>query len=43
MTRPKTTIAEQLNAAQLAINNSLADEEIQALVSGFGFASLRSA
>ncbi len=39
MTRPKTTIAEQLNAAQVAINNSLADEEIQALVSGFGYSA----
>src|SRR5512138_3464863 len=39
MSRPMTTIAEQLNAAQLAVNNSLADEEIQALVSGFGYSS----
>ncbi len=39
MTRPMTTIADQLNAAQLAVNNSLADEEIQALVSGFGYSS----
>ena len=38
MTRPKTSIAGQLNAAQLAVNNSLADAEIQALVSGFGYA-----
>ncbi len=37
MTRPKITIADQLNAAQLAINNSQADKEIQALVSGFGY------
>jgi len=37
MSKPKTTIAEQLNAAQLAINNSLADEEILELVSGFGY------
>ncbi len=37
MTRPKTTIADQLNAAQLAISNSQADEEIQALVSSFGY------
>jgi hypothetical protein len=43
MTRPKTTIADQLNAAQLAINNSRADEEIQALVSGFGYSSTRLA
>lgn len=34
---PAKTIAAQLNAAQLAINNSLADEEIQALVEGFGY------
>ncbi len=39
MTRPMTSIADQLNAAQLAVNNSLADEEIQALVSGFGYSS----
>ncbi len=39
MTRPKTTIAEQLNAAQLAINNSRADAEIRALVSGFGYSA----
>ncbi len=39
MTRPVTSIAGQLNAAQLAVNNSLADEEIQALVSGFGYSS----
>ncbi len=39
MSRPMTSIAGQLNAAQLAINNSLADEEIQALVSGFGYSS----
>lgn len=37
MSKPKTSIAEQLNAAQLAVNNSLADAEIQALVSGFGY------
>jgi hypothetical protein len=43
MTRPKTTIADQLNAAQLAINNSRADEEILALVSGFGYSSARLA
>ncbi len=37
MTHPMTSIADQLNAAQLAISNSQADEEIQALVSGFGY------
>lgn len=42
MSKPKTTIAEQLNAAQVAINNSQADEEIQALVSGFGYSVGRS-
>ncbi len=39
MSGPKLTIAEKLNVAQLAINNSLADAEIQALVSGFGYSS----
>lgn len=37
MSRPMTSIADQLNAAQLAIKNSQADEEIQGLVSGFGY------
>jgi hypothetical protein len=39
MSKPKTTIAEQLNAAQLAINNSQAENEIQALVQGFGYSA----
>jgi hypothetical protein len=37
MPRPKTTIAEQLNAAQLAIANTLEDAEIQALVARLGY------
>jgi hypothetical protein len=37
MSRPKQSIAEQLHAAQLAVNNSLTDPEIQSLVSGFGY------
>jgi len=37
MTRPKNTIAEQLNAAQLAISNTLDDTEIQALVAKLGY------
>jgi hypothetical protein len=41
MTRPKSTIADRLNAAQLAINNSRTDEEIQSLVTAFGYTSAR--
>ena len=36
-TKPKQTIASQLNSAQLAISNSLSDTEIQGLVAGFGY------
>jgi len=32
------SIAERLNAAQVAISNSLADAEIQSLVAGYGYA-----
>ncbi len=39
MTHPKSTIAEQLNAAELAIRNSLAEAEIQALVSDYGYSA----
>ena len=35
---PKT-IADQLNAAQLAVDNSLADDEIKTLVSGYGYSA----
>ena len=35
-TRPMTTTAQQLNAAQLAITNSLADPEIKAAVAQYG-------
>ncbi len=37
MTRPRNTIAEQLNAAQLAIANTLGDAEILSLVAGHGY------
>ena len=36
-TRPVHSIAGQLNAGQLAINNSLSDPEIQSLVAQFGY------
>ena len=36
-TRPHHTIAQQLNAGQLAIRNSLSDPEIQSLVAQFGY------
>ena len=35
--KPKQTIAGQLNAGQLAISNSLSDPEIQSLVAQFGY------
>ncbi len=37
MARPKASAAQQLNAAQLAIANSLADPEIKAAVAQFGY------
>jgi hypothetical protein len=37
MSRPKQGIAQRLNAAQLAIVNSLSDLEIQERVGGFGY------
>jgi hypothetical protein len=37
MAQTKTTIASQLNSAQVAINNTLADAEIQAAVAGYGY------
>ncbi|MBN1310327.1 MAG: hypothetical protein JXB30_02830 [Anaerolineae bacterium] len=37
MSKPKNTIAEQLNRAQLAIANTLGDEEIQTLVTALGY------
>ena len=36
-TRPMNSIADRLNAAQLAINNSLSDAEIQARVAEYGY------
>ena len=36
--KPMLSIAERLNAAQVAISNSLADAEIQSLVAGYGYA-----
>jgi predicted pyridoxine 5'-phosphate oxidase superfamily flavin-nucleotide-binding protein len=41
MARPKVSAAAQLNAAQLAIANSLADPEIKAAVAQFGFTTAR--
>ncbi|MGD2253948.1 MAG: hypothetical protein PVF70_13620 [Anaerolineales bacterium] len=40
-TRPSKSIAELLNAAQLAINNSVADAEIMELVAAYGYDSPR--
>ena len=37
MSKPKNSIAKRLNAAQLAINNSLADAQIQNLVGAYGY------
>lgn len=37
MAQTKKTIANQLNSAQVAINNTLADAEIQAAVAAFGY------
>ena len=36
-TRPMHSIAQELNAGQLAISNSLSDPEIQSLVAQFGY------
>jgi hypothetical protein len=35
--RPKSSISEQLNAAQIAVTNTLADAEIQGLVTQYGY------
>ena len=40
-TKPVVTIAQQLNAAQLAIANSLADPEIKATVAQFGYTTAK--
>jgi len=37
MSQAKQSIADRLNAAQVAINNTLADAEIQAAVAGYGY------
>jgi len=36
-TKPNRAISDRLNAAQVAISNTLADAELQALVAGFGY------
>lgn len=36
-TQPMRAISDRLNAAQVAISNTLADAELQALVAGFGY------
>jgi hypothetical protein len=41
MARPKASAAQQLNAAQLAIANSLADPAIKAAVAQFGFTTAK--
>lgn len=40
-TKPHTTTAQQLNAAQLAITNSLADPAIKAAVAQFGYTTAK--
>lgn len=40
-TRPMTTTAQQLTAAQLAITNSLADPEIKAAVAQYGYTTTK--
>jgi hypothetical protein len=40
-TRSPSSIAERLNTAKLAIQNSLADTEIQTLVAGYGYPATR--
>jgi len=40
-TRPTNTIGKELNAAQLAISNSLAESEIQSLVAAYGYTAAR--
>ncbi|MFZ5517070.1 MAG: hypothetical protein ACOY90_10555 [Candidatus Zhuqueibacterota bacterium] len=39
MSRTKKSIAERLNAAQVAISNTLADAEIQAAVAAYGYSA----
>jgi hypothetical protein len=41
MSRPRQGIAQRLNAAQLAIVNSLSDLEIQGLVGSFGYTTAK--
>ena len=41
VTQPKSTIARQLNTARLAINNTLGDNELQALVASYGYTAHR--
>jgi hypothetical protein len=40
-TKSHATIAAELNAAQVAINNTLGDAEIKALVAGFGYTTAK--
>ncbi len=40
-TKSHATIAAELNAAQVAINNTLGDAEIKALVAGFGYTTTK--
>jgi len=39
--KPKNSIADRLNAAQVAISNSLADEEIKNLVGAYGYSAAK--
>ncbi len=40
-TKPTTTIAQQLNTAQIAISNSLADAEIKSAVAEYGYTTAK--
>jgi len=41
--RPKNSIAQQLNACRVAVSNTLADAEIQAMVAAYGYTAQKMA